>query len=95
MYKKQKTKKGKQSTALWQQHQEQSSSTTQIETCSTAKLTDLLPRKRMGQNHNIPFLRCKQSHRKHRLVRLAGWLAGWLISRERKILLAEWLADFA
>ena len=65
MYKKQKTKKGKQSTALWQQHQEQSSSTTQIETCSTAKLTDLLPRKRMGQNHNIPFcfLRCKQSHR--------------------------------
>jgi len=33
------------------------------------------------------------------LVRLAGWLDGWLISRERKILLAGWLAggwaDFA
>jgi len=29
------------------------------------------------------------------LVRLAGWLAGWLISCERKILLAELLADFA
>jgi len=28
-------------------------------------------------------------------VRLAGWLAGWLISRERKILLVGWLADFA
>ena len=25
-------------------------------------------------------------HIKERLVRLAGWLAGWLISRERKIL---------
>jgi len=31
----------------------------------------------------------------YRLVRLAGWLAGWLISCERKILLAGWLADFA
>ena len=33
------------------------------------------------------------------LVRLAGWLDGWLISCERKILLAGWLAggwaDFA
>lgn len=26
--------------------------------------TNQLPRERMGQNHNIPFLRCKQSHRK-------------------------------
>ena len=37
--------------------------------------------------------------RYHSLVRLAGWLDGWLISRERKILLAGWLAggwaDFA
>jgi len=29
------------------------------------------------------------------LVRLAGWLNGWLIWRERKTLLVGWLADLA